>query len=83
MSCKFKRVACSFSHVTCDLQEITDGIFLMVDEDGSGTIKTTELRKALEAVGGALTDDDLAEATTSLLGPWLVACTFLDVAGNL
>ena len=42
-------------------EEIAESLFLILDEDGSGTVQSAELRKGLEAVGKALSDEDLAE----------------------
>ena len=39
-------------------EEITDGIFLMVDEDGSGEIDKKEFRKAIRAMGFNFFADD-------------------------
>ena len=42
-------------------EEVADNLFLVLDEDSSGTVSVAELRKGLEAVGNALSEEDLAE----------------------
>ena len=44
-----------------DPHEVAGAIFKLLDRDGSGSVKTSELRAGLEMIGAGLSDDDLAQ----------------------
>ena len=48
-------------HEVLDPEQVADGIFKILDTDGGGNIKSSELRSGLNAIGAGLSDDDLSD----------------------